>query len=183
MDHKQKLAAAARRELAILERSETVIRGADGKPTGLTPNGLKLVEILATAGGSKNYVAAKLGIPQATFKKLLGAANDETDARMSFERGHALHEHDVATRLLAADAPAASLVFYAKSRLGWKDEPPVPSSTNNVVISLPGAMTSEQYYKMLGIDGPVDSRQLPARNITPTEDKALYESNHQQGSQ
>lgn len=177
MDHKQKLAAAARRELAVLERSETTIR-TDGKVVGVTPSGLRLVELLATAGGSKNYIAAKLGIPQATFKKLMGAANAETDVRLAFEKGHALHEHDVARRLLAADAPASSLVFYAKSRLHWRDEPPVPSNTNNVVITLPAPLTRAEYFRALGIEGPVNSRQLPAaKNVTPNDaDKPLYET-------
>jgi hypothetical protein len=159
-------AAAAAREMAVLERSELVVRGDDGKATGLTANGLQMVERLAMRGGSQNYIATKLGLTHGTFRKWLGRAEDETESRLAYERGRAQHEQDIINRLLAHGIKnPISLIFYSKAKLAWRENEPAPMQQNNISLVLPQPMSREQYYKSLGIEGPVDTRIT--HDVTP----------------
>lgn len=171
MPRKEKIAAHAAREIAVLERSDLVMRGADGKATGLTANGLQLVELLAKAGNTQNFIASKIGLTQGTFRKMLGRGEDESPERLAWERGRAQHEQDIVRMLLDhGKQNVVGLIFYSKAKLGWKENEPPPAAANNILITLPGAMTSEQYYKLLGIEGPIDTRI--SRDVTP-KPKAL----------
>ena len=162
----EKSEAAANRELAVLERAPLVVRAADGKLAALTADGLVLVEKLGRAGSTQNYIASKLGVTQGAFKKLLGRAEEETEARLAWERGRAAHEQDIIRQLLAhGKKNVVALIFYSKAKLHWKENEPDAGFTSNIQITLPDSMTKEQYYATLGIDGPIDTRKI--KDVTP----------------
>ena len=83
----EKSQAAAERGLRVLERSQLVLRDADGKPDGLTASGLELVERLAARASTHNYIAGRLGITASAFKRLIGRTDDEGQPRLAWERG------------------------------------------------------------------------------------------------
>jgi hypothetical protein len=144
------------RELAVLERSELIVRDDVGKPSGLTASGLQLVERLAKDGSTQNHIAGKLSLPQHVLKRLLGRAEEESPARLAWERGRALHEQEVVRMMLEhGKKNVVGLIFYAKAKLGWKENEPPPAVQNNIMLTLPKALSKEQYYASLGIPGPV----------------------------
>jgi len=184
--------AAAEREMRVLERSELVVRDADGKSSGLTPAGLELVEKLAAKASTQNSIAGKLKITASAFRKLLGKADEETPARFAWEKGRGEHEQDIIKKLLmhGAKNPIA-LIYYSKAKLGWREnEAPSEASTSNIKIILPAPMSREDYYRMLGITGPVDAANVAANKmktiehragaIPASEDSPLYQSKLQQ---
>lgn len=168
------------REVAVLMHKQLVVRDAEGKPTGLTPNGLLLVERLAKAAGTQNFIAGKLGITTKTFQKMLGRAEDETPARLAWEKGRSEHEQHVVNQLMAHGIKnPISLIFYSKAKLAWKENEPAAVQQNSINITLPRALSREEYYKSLGIEGPVDSRKLidakPIQTLTGAAgDQPLY---------
>lgn len=107
--------------------------------------GAQEVGRLAREGGNRALIAARLGVPRKAFTKAL--AGDEY-ALLAFEEGQAEHEHEVASLLLAVarkgGAPA-NLIFYAKARLGWRENDPTVTPTSNVQIVLPSPMTEQQF--------------------------------------
>jgi hypothetical protein len=159
------------RELVVLERSDLIVRDNAGKPSGLTASGLQLVERLAKDGSTQNYIAGKLSVPQHVLKRLIGRAEEESPVRLAWERGRALHEQEVVRRMLEhGKKNVVGLIFYAKAKLGWKENEPPPAVQNNIMLTMPQPMTKEQYYKSLGLEGPVDSRVL--HDVTTKDETA-----------
>lgn len=64
----------------------------------------------------------------------------------------------------------AQLMFYAKTQLGWQEKSTGPLvQENRINITLPASMSIEEYYKMLGIDAPLDFRKdksIPMKDVT-----------------
>jgi hypothetical protein len=168
---KRKRDEAMKRDMAVLERSQLVERNND--VVTVTESGLKLIEVLAKHGSTQNHIASQLGITQNSFRKILGRSdNDDSKPRLAWERGRSQHEQDVVNRLLAHGLKnPISLIFYSKAKLGWRENEPAPTVQSNVQITYPAAMSCEEFYKMLGISGPVDTR-LPAHDVSP-KPKAL----------
>jgi hypothetical protein len=162
----EKSQAAAERGLRVLERSQLVLRDADGKPNGLTASGLELVERLAARAGTQNFIAGRLGITAGAFKRLLGRTEDENPTRLAWERGRSEHEQDVIRKLLAHGRKnVIALIFYSKAKLGFRENEPPPVADSNIKIVLPRAFTEEEYYKSLGLTGPVKANNI--KDITP----------------
>lgn len=162
----EKSQAAAERGLRVLERSQLVLRDADGKPDGLTASGLELVERLAARASTQNYIAGRLGITASAFKRLIGRTDDEGQPRLAWERGRAEHEQDVIRKLLAhGKKNVIALIFYSKAKLGFRENEAAPAVESNIKIVLPRPMTEEQYYKTLGMNGPDRANNI--KDITP----------------
>jgi hypothetical protein len=143
-----------------------VLRDAEGKPNGLSPSALELVERLAARASTQNFIAGRLGITAAAFKRLLGRSDDEGPARLAWERGRAEHEQDVIRKLLAhGHKNVIALIFYSKAKLGFRENEPAPTPESNIKIVLPRALTREEYYKSLGISGPVLANNI--KDVTP----------------
>lgn len=52
-----------------------------------------------------------------------------------------------------------SLIYLTKARLGWSEKPHNLVQDNRIQITLPGAMSGEDFFKGLGIDQPLDFRK------------------------
>jgi len=162
----EKSQAASDRALRVLERSELVLRDAEGKPNGLSPSALELVERLAARASTQNFIAGRLGITAAAFKRLLGRADDEGPARLAWERGRAEHEQDVIRKLLAhGQKNVIALIFYSKAKLGFRENEIAAAVESNIKIVLPRPMTEEEYYKTLGMTGPDKANNI--KDVTP----------------
>lgn len=151
--------AGAPKKRSIRAAPIYVIRTA-GKPSGLTPDGLALVENLAGFGKSETYIASKLGIVKAAFRKLLGEPSNENQIRLRWESGFAKYE-DRKVKLMERHAEKNFIpaIFLAKARLGWRDSAqPAPLVENRIQLTLPLPMSTEQFYKMVGQTGPLDYR-------------------------
>ena len=147
---KRKRDEAMKHDMAVLERSQLVERNND--VVTVTESGLKLIEVLAKHGSTQNHIASQLGITQNTFKKILGRSdNDDSKARLAWERGRSMHEQDVVNRLLAHGLKnPISLIFYSKAKLGWRENEPAPTVQSNIQISLPAAMSRDRMSQLSG---------------------------------
>jgi hypothetical protein len=153
----------------------------------LGPKALEMVETMASEGKTQRSIAAALGIPAKKFEKLLERNKGENEERLAWERGHAAIEQKVADSMLAAGmgtviekeeadsetgekvivrerhiskVGGAQLIFYAKAQLGWTEKPTgALVNDNRIQITLPGALSMDDYFRGLGIDKPLDFRK------------------------
>jgi hypothetical protein len=131
-------------------------------------------------GKFQNFIAAAFRLSRATWTKLMGKGKDETALRIAFERGQAVHEQDIASRLLAAGVRfTPALMSYTKAKLGWREaEPIVSNNENRIQIVLPAPTTREEMFKRLNLTGPLDFRRDKSvphpmlKDVTP-QPKAL----------
>ena len=148
----------------------------------VTPNGCAAIRIWAQGGKTAEAIAAELGVAQTTFKKLLGAADDEpaTDVRLAYEAGKASHKSLLIEKLTEKALAGSEIAgfFLLKSVHNLRDSGPsvVVDNAQRISFVLPGSMSQEDYYKKLGIDGPIDTRdsklireQMTARGKTDHE--------------
>jgi len=160
---------AADRQVVALNAEPLITRGADGKPTGVTPAGLKAVNALAAGYGLLRFVATKIGLLPREFKVLM--VNDR-NLELAFEQGRGHLEAQIFTRLLTQGEKGAFVpnMFALKSTFEHRDsgDPLVQVNLQNNsthVLQLPASMSKEQYFGMLGAgvyDGRTDqSKPLP----------------------
>lgn len=142
-----------------------VLRAADGRPSGLTPDGLKLLKQFATHGKSLGYAATKFAITKSQMKKLMGPADEANEIRITWECGFTTYE-DKLTKWAErhAEKNPVALMYLTKVKLEWKDNAPAPPSVENKIqIVLPASQTREEYFKTLGIEAPLDYRSARAK--------------------
>jgi hypothetical protein len=139
-------------------RSSLIERDEHGKAVACTPAGLRQLERLAREGAPQSKLAAALGMPQRRLKTLFDRNDGDNPVRLAYERGYADFEHAVVQRLLVhGKTNPIPLIFLAKAKLGWREgEQPAASVQSNVVISLPAPLTEAEYFKLLGIEKPLD---------------------------
>jgi hypothetical protein len=130
----------------------------------VTPNGCGAVKLWATRGKTFEAIAGELGIAQSTARKLMGAADDEppTDARLAYESGKAAHKSSLIEKLTEKALAGSEIAsfFLLKACHNLRDQGPqtVIDNAARIQFVLPGSMTQAEYYKKLGIDGPIDTR-------------------------
>jgi hypothetical protein len=128
----------------LIERDENN-RGA----VSLTAEGLRYVEYLASEFCTVAFIASKLGIGQATFKKLLGNASADpiSDVRASYEAGRAALETEVNRAHLQQirRGNAITPMFVSKSEFGKREsgDPVVNINSGNNIGILPGNLSPE----------------------------------------
>jgi hypothetical protein len=119
-----------------------------GKAVAITANGLKVVRILAASGSGQRGIANKLGMPLQTFQHLM--ERDER-CRLEYEGGLADEERILVRglRLAAAGGAFIPAMFLLKSRHGYVEGAPPPSTAPNILVVLPQARTPEDYLRDL----------------------------------
>ena len=138
----------ARRKPLITRRKSVVT---------ITPDGCALIEAMATEGQDERTLAKALGIGQSTLKRCKERDEAVKDA---WADGHAALADEVTHLLLQAGRKGnvIALIFLAKCRLGWIDQPKVAEPQPNVIINLPESRSPEAHMKLLEFQ-PVE--QLP----------------------
>jgi hypothetical protein len=164
--------AAAARATQCAEQNtlarEHLVDEEAGDVVGLTPEGVALVEKMATDGATQNFIAATLVLPRAKWRKLMGKLDEETPARMAYERGAARHEQDIIARLLKAGAKwTPALIHYSKTKLGWREAGTGDPSRveNRINITIPAPMGRGELLQALGQDRIADFRSQRAKRL------------------
>lgn len=126
---------------------------------------------MAAENKTQRSIAAELGVPYRSFEAMLNKEKGHNDLRLAWERGHAAVEQKIADFLLksatgASKGAVIAAVFFAKARLGWSDKEAPANVQNNININLPKPMSRDEYFKSLGISGPIDSRM---KDVTPSK--------------
>jgi hypothetical protein len=90
--------------------------------------------------------------------------NDENDqtCRLAFEAGQSSFEFEVTQILLdsARGGFAAAGMFLAKTRLGWSENAPPPTS-NNITLILPRPLSAEEYAKRQNERAAIEAEFTP----------------------
>lgn len=142
------------------------------------PEALQLLEDMAASGMLQKMIAAHFKMTHKTFQGHVQKDKYENPVHLAWEAGHAIHEQGHANlirSMCVGDSKGAvvAAIFYAKAQFGWRDRPEQGGNvTSGVTFILPGSMSSEEYYKKLGIAGPLQSGQdvpaiEPPRDVTP----------------
>ncbi len=141
----------------------------------LTDSGRTVIETMAAEGCTQNKIASTLGVSARTFKTLLGKTDDDppSPARTAWESGRSTLESDL-VRLALAGARKGDMIrqmFLLKSQFGHRDQGPttVVDASARIQFVLPGSMSESDYYKSLGISGPIDTRPEHLRGLSPYE--------------
>lgn len=137
-----------------------------------TDDALLLVEEMAANGRTQKTIAAAFGLTLSMIDKQFRGNAGDNPLRLAWEFGNARDEQDyidVARYhvLDSGDKKPDTLMFMwlTKNRHGWKDKQEDNTAKGPAIqINLPGPMKADEYYKMLGLDGPVDGR---LKNVTP----------------
>jgi hypothetical protein len=129
------------------------------------PSGIALITALAAIGAPQRKIAAELGLTIKKFKAMLGRADESV--RLSYERGLAHVENEVAQMLLAAGRKGhvIAAIYYSKSQLGWAEQQP-PDQRPNVTIVLPDALQPDAYIRTINEPQKV-TRQVNRRDLLP----------------
>lgn len=178
----RRLAAEARAAAVAAEAAlaGAVLRDANGKPLGLKPEALPFITQLASGGAAQDFVASRLGLSGKQFKTLMGTGDAPTDVRLAFEKGRVEHEADISRRLLKhGEKWAPSIMFYAKSRLRWRENESVVDARNEdnrrIQITVNEPMAIGQLLRGLDQKEIIDGRRdksIPLDAITPAWMKA-----------
>lgn len=131
------------------------------------PDILKKVEEMAAAVKTQRTIASELGKTLKVFEAALAANKGENPLRLAWEAGHAKAEQkqiDACVELKPDGKAMIAWIFYMKAVFGWKDKP--EQATNEgakISFILPGHMSEVDYYRKLGIEGPIDTRPAHMR--------------------
>ena len=110
----------------------------------LTPEGLRAVERMAAAGCGQRAIATRLGIGERTLKRLIekqDAVRDAWTAGLGAEEAHLVGN----LRQLADRGNIVANLFLLKTRHGYRENDVVPTHQSNIVLTLPLAMSHEQW--------------------------------------
>ena len=130
----------------------------------ITNDGLGYVEYLASEFCTQGFAASKLGVSLATFRKLYGKDVDDPPSplRAAWESGRAAFETEVQRYHLLAMRKGSAIqpMFISKTEFGKREAGAAIEIQNGprIDIVLPGSMSEAEYYKRLGIAGPIDTR-------------------------
>lgn len=137
---------------------------AEDKVIGLTDAGLAMVERLAARGEPMRLIASSLGVTLSRFEKLIGSADVQppSEVRLRWEAGHARHE-SAYRKLLWRHAKRHPIpaIFYGKSVFSMKDSGMQVDikEDRRIQLYLPKPMQMGEFFKNLGIEGPLDFRR------------------------
>lgn len=135
---------------ALISRSKNTVT--------ITPAGRALIIGMASEGNDQRTIAKTLGIGQSTLTR---CRERDPAVEDSWADGHAQLADEITHLLLQAGRKGnvIALIFLAKCRLNWIDQPKPDERPPSVVINLPASRSPEEYAKMIELQ-PV--AQLPA---------------------
>jgi hypothetical protein len=139
----QRAAAPTPRQRELVVRS-TPAHGGPPEVT-LSPEGVRAVERMAAAGCGQRAIATRLGIGERTLKRLIekdDVVRDAWTSGLGAEEAHLVGN----LRRLADKGNIVANLFLLKTRHGFRENDPVaPTHTAGIVITLPAAMSHEQW--------------------------------------
>ena len=148
---------AKRKPTYIVRRNAKARDGVEAKVT-VTEAGRILIEAMAAEGNDPGTIAKALGIDRSTLNRI--KERDEQVAE-AWAMGLAQLADEITHALLALGRKGnvVALIFLAKCRLGWIDQPKPDERSPNIVINLPESRTPEDYMKLIEHQ---PMKQLPA---------------------
>jgi hypothetical protein len=136
---------------------------------GLTvpgPDDLAVIEKMAAVGHAQRSIAKRCGVVLSTFQRWL---KDYPEVKEAYENGLAA-EHDTLVSGLAQQAAKGNIVaaiFLLKARHGYVEGQQVQDNRVAVQITLPGAMTQENYMKTVKCVSA--TQQIPSEGVNESE--------------
>lgn len=129
------------------KRKPALIKRKKGTVT-ITPEGRSVIKAMATEGQDERTISGALGISQRTLKRCKERDELVEDA---WADGHAALADEITHLLLQCGRKGnvVALIFLAKCRLGWIDQPQPEERAPAVVIHLPDARSPEEYLKLI----------------------------------
>ena len=159
--------AASYATAVVTVPANAITRADDKDKVTISPEGCAFIRAAASNGESQSLIAARLGISKTTLQQLF--KRDEA-ARLAYEFGHSEMEAELVGLLVAAARKGSFIpaLFLLKSRHGYQEGAPPPATTNNIVITLPGAMSEADYLTAVNEPRPKVTRPvLPALGHNP----------------
>lgn len=133
-----------------MAKSKALIVRSKGK-TAILPEGRALIESMAAEGNDQRTICKALGISRRTLVRCRERDEKVEDA---WADGHAQLSDTITHLLLQAGQKGnvIALIFLAKCRLGWIDQPKAEAPAPSVVINLPESRTPEEHMKLLELE-------------------------------
>lgn len=125
-------------------------RGSNAKVTSVTPDGLRVLEALASQGNDQRTMAKALGISGAVLRHL---RDGDEQVREAWDRGLGALASELTHHLLRAARKGniTAAIYLTKARLGWRegDAPEGNRQAVQVNINLPSPLEREEYLRMV----------------------------------
>lgn len=117
-------------------------------PIVITEEGRSVIEDLLAEGFDDRTIAKAVGI---TVRTLTNCKKRDKRVAESFKDGHARLADTITSLLLAAGKKGnvIALIFLAKCRLGWIDQPKPDPPAPSILIQLPDSRTPEEHMRLL----------------------------------
>lgn len=127
------------------------------------PDILAAVTYWAANMKTQRWMASRLGKSARAMEDAFAKDKGDNPLRLAFEEGRAEAEQekiDTWNELDPRDPKqVVGAIFFMKAQFNWRDRPDnATSDAPKIQFVLPGPMSEEEYYKKLGITGPVDTR-------------------------
>jgi hypothetical protein len=150
-----------------------------GEVITFTDAGLVAVRMLAASGGSLGLISSRCNITKAALRKAMD--NDER-GRIAFESGIAEEEMQLVQSLRRKAEKGASAVpelFLLKTRHGFIEGAPPPSTAPSVVINLPDSYSPAEYLKLVNQPEPeITPRRAIVRKVAAPDNVEGQSDDH-----
>lgn len=130
-----------------MAKSKALIVRSKGAVT-VTSDGRALIEAMASEGQDQRTIARALGIGKTTLTR---CRERDEQVEAAWADGHAQLADTITHLLLQAGKKGnvIALIFLAKCRLNWIDQPKAEAPAPSVIINLPDARSPEEHMKLL----------------------------------
>lgn len=136
----------------LVKRLKTPGKGSNLTVT-ITPAGLEKIQTMAANGNSDTTIAHTLGIAHITFRNLRDR-DKKVDAALQTGKGRLADEITDMILTKAREGNIIAMIFFAKGRLGWRENGPIPQAATTAVqvnIQVPARMTDEEFTKLVEV--------------------------------
>jgi hypothetical protein len=118
---------------------------------------------------TQRTIAAWLEKTLRGFEFQLAADKGDNPLRLAYEDGCAECEQEQIDRGMELDPrnpkEVVGWIYFTKAQFGWRDKPEnAPADGPKIQFILPGSLSEAEYFKKLGITGPIDTRPAHERN-------------------
>ncbi len=132
--------AKKRRKPALITRRRGTVT--------ITEAGRALLEAMSAEGNDQRTIARALNIGTATLSR---CRERDEEVEEAWADGHAQLADEITHLLLQAGRKGhiVALIFLAKCRLGWIDQPKAEAPPPSITINLPDARSPEEHMRLL----------------------------------
>ena len=123
------------------------------KVVTFTDEGCGIIEVMASKGVSDSTIARQLGTNAKVLHRVM-ADDDKVADAMTVGRGRLADELTDLLLVAAREGNITAMIYLSKSRLGWRDQGPVPKNQGNAVqvnITIPEPMSEAEFRNLIQV--------------------------------